>query len=153
MLMQTNTNRMPALWTDNSKTTPARLSHWIDDVFEDALNWPRVTSGGFIPELNVFETDTEFEVSVALPGMNKKDVEITYNSGVFIIRGERKMDKNEKGRKYHRVESRFGKFSRSLPLPQDVVDEDNITARYENGVLNVTIPKVKEKAARRIDIK
>lgn len=151
--MQTNTNRMPALWTDSLKTTPARLSHWIDEVFEDALNWPRVSTGGFIPELNIYETDTEFEISVALPGMNKKDVEITYNGGVFTISGERKMDMNDTERKYHRIESRFGKFSRSLPLPQDVVEAENITAKYENGVLNVTVPKVKEKAAKRIDIK
>jgi HSP20 family protein len=152
MLMRTNSGNMPTLWNENTPNTPIRMSDWIDDIFEEALNRPRMTTSGFVPELNVFETDTEFEVSVALPGMNKDDVEISYNAGVLTISGERKLEKTEDGRKYHRIESRFGKFSRSLPLPGDVVNQEKITAKYENGVLNVTVPKVKEKAAKKIKI-
>lgn len=151
MLMRTNTNT-PTLWNDSTSTSPLRLSNWIDEVFEDALNWPRFSNPSFVPELNVFETDTEFEVSVALPGMNKDDIEISFNSGVLTISGERKMQQKEDGRQYHRVESRFGKFSRSLPLPHDMVDADKIKAHYENGVLAVTVPKVKEKAGRKIKV-
>ncbi|MDR9418888.1 Hsp20/alpha crystallin family protein [Gracilimonas sp.] len=149
--MRTKSNT-PTLWNENTTTSPLKISNWIDEVFEDALNWPRTTTSGFIPELNVYETDTEFEISAALPGMNKDDIEITFNSGVLTISGERKMQKEENGRRYHRVESRFGKFSRSLPLPGDIVDHDKIAANYENGVLNVTIPKVKDKAAKRIKV-
>lgn len=150
--MRTNTGNLPTLWNDDTTNTPLRISDWIDDIFEDALNWPRSSMSGFVPELNVYETDTEFEVSVALPGMSKDDVEISYNAGVLTISGERKMKETENGRKYHRIESRFGQFSRSLPLPSDVVNQDKIVAKYENGVLNVTVPKVKEKAAKKIKI-
>lgn len=151
MLMQTRTNT-PALWNDNATTSPLKISNWIDEVFEDALNWPGISTSTFVPELNVYETDKAFEVSVALPGMNKDDVEISYNSGALTISGERKMEHEENGRRYHLIESRFGKFSRSLPLPADTVNQDKITARYENGVLNVIVPKVKEKAAKKIKV-
>lgn len=151
MLMRTKTNT-PTIWNEDRTVSPLKISHWIDEVFEDALNWPRESNSSFVPELNVYETDTAFEVSAALPGMNKEDIEISFNSGVLNISGERKMNKEENGRRYHRIESRFGQFSRSLPLPGDVVDQDKITANYENGVLNVTIPKVKDKAAKKIKI-
>ncbi|WP_020402597.1 Hsp20/alpha crystallin family protein [Gracilimonas tropica] len=149
--MRTKTNT-PTIWNEDRTVSPLKISHWIDEVFEDALNWPRESNSSFVPELNVYETDTAFEVSAALPGMNKDDIEISFNSGVLNISGERKMNKEENGRRYHRIESRFGKFSRSLPLPGDLVDQDKITANYENGVLNVTIPKVKDKAAKKIKI-
>jgi len=151
MLMRTNTHT-PTLWNENSTTTPIKISDWIDEVFEDALSWPKMRTSGFMPELNVYETDTEFEVSAALPGMSKDDIDISFNSGILTISGERKMNKEDKGLRYHRIESRFGKFSRSLPLPHDMVDQDKISAVYDNGVLNVTIPKVKEKAAKKIKI-
>ncbi|HET8865842.1 MAG TPA: Hsp20/alpha crystallin family protein [Gracilimonas sp.] len=149
--MRTNTNT-PTLWNNNTTTSPLKISNWIDDVFEDALSWPRANTSGFVPELNVYETDKEFEVSAALPGMSKDDIEISFNSGALTISGERKMKQEENGRRYHRIESRFGKFSRSLPLPGDMVDQEKITAKYDNGVLNVTIPKVKEKAAKKIKV-
>lgn len=148
MLMRTNSNT-PTIWNNNTTTSPLKVSNWIDEIFEEALNWPRVQNSSFVPELNVFETDTEFEVSAALPGMNKDDIEISFNSGVLTISGERKMQKEENGRRYHRIESRFGKFSRSLPLPNDTVSGDKISAKYDNGVLNIVIPKVKEKAAKK----
>lgn len=151
MLMRTNTHT-PTLWDENTTATPVKISDWIDEVFEDALNWPRMRNSGFVPELNVYETDTQFEVSAALPGMSKDDIDISFNSGVLTISGERKMNKEDKGLRYHRVESRFGRFSRSLPLPHDMVDQDKISAIYDNGVLNITIPKVKDKAAKKIKI-
>ncbi len=152
MLMRTNTQNIPALWNDTTRTSPLKISNWIDEVFEDALNLPRTSSSTFVPELNVYETDKEFEVAVALPGMNKGDFEISYENGVLTISGERKMEHEESGRRYHRVESRFGEFSRLIPLPGDIVDQDKISAHYENGVLNVTVPKMKEKATKKITI-
>lgn len=151
MLMRTNTST-PTLWNNNTATSPLKISNWIDEVFEDALNWPRATASGFVPELNVYETDKEFEVSAALPGMSKDDIEINFNSGALTISGERKIEQEENGRRYHRIESQFGKFSRSLTLPGDMIDREKITAKYENGVLNINIPKVKEKAAKKIKV-
>ena len=107
-----------------------------------------------MPELNVYETAKQFEVTVELSGMDKNDFDISLNDNVLTISGERRIKENgeKEGRRYHRVESRFGRFSRSLPLP-NVADADKIEATYENGVLAISIPKLKEKAGRKIKIK
>lgn len=151
--MRRNRTNFPTLWNNRSVSTPVRFTDWIDDVFDDVFNLPASAANAtFIPELNVYETDKEFELTVALPGMKKEDFEISYENGMLTISGERKMEHEENGRKYHRIESRFGNFSRSLPLPADIINQDDISARYENGVLYVTVPKTKEKAGKKIEI-
>ncbi|MDX1637712.1 MAG: Hsp20/alpha crystallin family protein [Balneolaceae bacterium] len=152
MLALRNRTNFPSLWNDEPSGRPTRFSDWIDDLFEDTFRWANVAQNTFIPELNVYETDKEFEVTVALPGMNKNDFEISYENGLLTISGERRMEHEGNGRRYHRVESRFGKFSRRLPLPGDLINEEKINAKYENGVLHVTVPKVKEKAGRKIEV-
>lgn len=134
----------------NTLNTPAGLTRWLDEVFDDAFNW---TDGAFIPELNVVETPQMFEITVELPGMSKDDFDINMNNNVLTISGERRGYENteENGRRYHRLESRFGKFTRSLPLP-NVIDADKIKASYENGILTIAIPKLKEKAGRKIEV-
>ncbi len=144
-------NEMPTLTRRRlTGNTPYSLSNWLDEVFEDAFDW---TEGTFVPELNVYETAKMFEITVELPGMSKEDFDISLDDNILTISGERRANKgeNENGRRYHRVESRFGRFSRSLPLP-NVVDVENIEAKYENGVLAISIPKLKEKAGRKIEI-
>lgn len=154
MLVLRNKTNFPTLFSDrsNTTTTPARLSEWMDEVFEDAFRWADSANNTFVPELNVYETDKEFELTVALPGMKKEDFEINYENGLLTISGERKMEHEENGRKYHRIESRFGRFSRTLPLPADIINQDKITAKYENGVLYVTVPKIKEKTGKKIKV-
>lgn len=139
----------PTLFNNRSRNTNTlRFSDMLDDIMEDAFSWSK---GTFVPELNVYETDTEFEITVALPGMSKDDIDIGFENNTITISGEREL-KEENGTKYHRIESRFGKFERSLPLP-NVIDEENISASYDNGVLTVTVPKLKEKAGRKIEVK
>ncbi len=148
MLMRRN--EFPTLLRRTNRTNPVSLTNWLDEVFEDAFNW---TEGTFVPELNVYETDKMFEITVELPGMNKEDMDISVDDNVLTISGERKAhhrDENN-GRRYHRIESRFGTFTRSLPLP-NVIDADKINATYENGVLAISIPKLKEKAGRKVKI-
>lgn len=151
MLALRNRN-FPTLWNENTKT-PVRFSSWIDEVFDEAFNnWPAASNNTFVPELNVYETDKAFELTIALPGMQKEDFNISYENGLLTISGERKMEHEGNGRRHHRIESRFGRFSRSLPLPADVMNDEKITAKYDNGVLYVTVPKLKEKARKKIEI-
>ncbi len=146
MLMRRNRN-FPTLFNDRNTTTP-RFSDMLDDIMEDAFSWNK---GTFVPELNVYETEKEFEITLALPGMRKEDITISFENNTLTISGEREL-KEDEGTKYHRIESRFGKFERSLPLP-NVIDEENINATYENGVLTVSVPKLKEKAGKKIEVK
>lgn len=149
MLMRRN--EFPTLLRRTTGNRPASLTNWLDDVFEDAFNW---AEGSFVPELNVYETEKMFEITVELPGMSKDDIDISIDDHVLTISGERKAHHREEnnGRRYHRIESRFGSFSRSLPLP-NVIDSEKINATYENGVLAISIPKLKEKAGRKVQIK
>lgn len=147
MLMRQN--NFPTVFNNRRhNTNTLRFSEMLDDIMEDAFSWSK---GTFVPELNVYETDTKFEITVALPGMNKEDIDIGFENNTITISGEREL-KEENGTKYHRIESRFGKFERSLPLP-NVIDEENISATYDNGVLTVTAPKLKEKAGKKIEVK
>lgn len=148
MLMRRNSSNFPTLFNTNRNRSTLRFSDMLDEIMEDAFSWSK---GTFVPELNVYETDKEFKITVALPGMRKEDIDISFENNTITISGEREL-KEENGTKYHRIESRFGKFERSLPLP-NVIDEENITANYENGVLTVTVPKLKEKAGKKIDVK
>lgn len=147
MLMRRNTTNFPTLFNDRNRST-LRFSDMLDEIMEDAFSWSK---GTFVPELNVYETEKEFEITLALPGMRKEDINISFENNTITISGEREL-KEEDGTKYHRIESRFGKFERSLPLP-NVIDEENIDATYENGVLTVTVPKIKEKAGKKIEVK
>ena len=147
MLMRQN--KFPTFFNDrgrNRNTNTLRFSDILDEMMDDAFSWSK---GTFIPELNVFETDKEFEITLALPGMSKDDINIGFENNTITISGECEL--TEEGTKYHRIESKFGKFERSLPLP-NVIDEENISATYDNGVLTITVPKLKEKAGKKIEV-
>ena len=150
-MLTRRTGNFPSLSNDRT-LAPIRISEWIDEVMDEALGWDRASRSSFVPELNVAETATEFELTLAVPGMDKEDFEISYEHGVLTISGERKMEQEKNGRRFHHVESRFGRFSRSLPLPADVINDDGIMATYDNGILHITIPKVKEKAGKKIKV-
>lgn len=135
----------------NRNSDMTTFSNWMDRIFDEVVNQ---NGGTFVPTLNVSETDQMFEITVALPGMSRDDVEIHYENNVLTISGERKWKHEEKenGRRYHRVESGYGTFSRSMPLP-NYVDSDQISAEFENGELIITAPKMKEKAGKKIEVK
>ena len=109
-------------------------------------------SGDFNPSLDLAETDNAFEVRVDVPGMESKDIDIEVNGNIVTIRGERKEEKEEKGKNYHRMERRHGTFSRTLTLPCNV-NEDEVAAAYTNGVLTVTLPKREDVAPKKVSVK
>lgn len=121
----------------------------VDEFFNDTSSNYRKDS--FIPSVDVSETDTQFEVSVELPGIKKEDIAVDLEKGRLTISGERKLKNEEEGKNFHRVETQYGKFSRSFYLP-DTIDEESIVAKYEDGILNITINKSEEKAKKQIEI-
>jgi HSP20 family protein len=106
------------------------------------------------PSLDVKETDKEIVLEAELPGLKDKDISLTLQNGMLTIQGEKRLDYDEEKEDYHVMERRYGSFSRSLRVP-DTVDEANVEARFENGVLKVTLPKRPESAGeqRKIEIK
>ncbi|MFH1303231.1 MAG: Hsp20/alpha crystallin family protein, partial [Planctomycetota bacterium] len=95
---------------------------------------------GFDAMLDMSETDDEIEVRMDVPGILPEEIEVEVSGNTLFITGERKEEKETKGKTYHRIERTYGSFSRSVTLPCDV-ESDHIEAQCENGVLTVTLPK------------
>jgi HSP20 family protein len=108
--------------------------------------------GKFLPEVNVVETDKALEVAVELPGMKAEDVKVEIRENALWVTGEKKEEKEEKGKTFHRIERRAGMFRRVLPLPVEVM-EQQVDARFVDGVLKVTLPKAEKVAPKQIEIK
>jgi HSP20 family protein len=94
----------------------------------------------WMPAVDVQETEQEFLIKADLPEVKKEDVKVTVHEGVMTIEGERKLEKEEKGKKFHRIEREYGRFVRKFTLP-DGADEAKVAAEFKDGVLNVRVPK------------
>lgn len=124
----------------------------FNDIMDELFSNVQTTRDSFIPSIDISETDTVFEILAQVPGINKEDIKISLENNRLTISGERKLEKEESGKKYHRVETQYGSFKRSLQLP-DSIDSESIKATYENGILAITISKKEEEAKRQIEIK
>ena len=93
----------------------------------------------------------EIKLNVELPGMKKEDIKLTVSEGKLVLQGERKFEKEEKNKTYHRIERSYGKFRRKLSIPTEV-EADKAKATYEKGILTVTIPKSKKAKSKEIGI-
>ena len=104
------------------------------------------------PSVDISETDGEYQIKAEIPDVKKEDVKVTLEDGVLTIQGERKHEKEEKGKKYHRVERSYGSFARSFTLP-DLVDEEKVKAEFKDGVLNLQLPKSEKAKPKAIEVK
>ncbi|MEX1229195.1 MAG: Hsp20/alpha crystallin family protein [Planctomycetaceae bacterium] len=106
----------------------------------------------FTPAVDVSETDEAVNVAVDVPGVKGDEIQLEVAGTILRIRGERKEEKEEKNKSFHRVERRWGTFSRTVPLPCNVVEE-KVTADYRDGVLHVHLPKTETAKAHKIKVK
>lgn len=125
-----------------------RFSDIIDEFFNDAVS---TNHDSFVPSIDISESEDQFMISAELPGMKKDDIDISLENGRLSISGERNFEHEEKGKTYHRVETKYGSFNRSFQLP-DYVDEESINASYNDGLLNITIDKEENKVKKQIEI-
>ena len=140
------------------KWDPFREIEDMFDRYNKAVGWPRsgsqeiMTTGDWSPRVDISETDNEFVIKAEIPEVKKEDVKVTVDNGVITIKGERKQEKEEKGKKLHRVERYYGSFTRSFTLPENV-DESKIKAGFKEGMLNLQIPKTEKAKPKAIEIK
>src|SRR5467141_5133563 len=99
-----------------------------------------ITLPEWTPLADITEDDREYVIKAELPELRKDDVKVTVENGVLTISGERKFEKEEKKRKFHRVERGYGTFMRSFTLPDDA-DASKVKAEFKNGLLTVHLPK------------
>lgn len=141
---------IPSVWGETSAADPFRqLQREIDRLFA-GFSSPLAAQGGasgfLSPRVDMAETDAAMEITVELPGVDARDVEITLSDDVLTIKGEKKAERDEAKKGYHLVERSYGAFRRSLPLPAGT-DPDKIVAKFDNGVLSVTFPKPAQPAS------
>lgn len=145
----------------DSENPLLNLQRDINRVFDDF--WSRFdrstgASNGLLsvtgPRTDVTETDEAVEVSVELPGMDEKDIDVSLSDDVLTIRGEKKAEREEKKKGYYLAERSYGSFYRSIPLPPGV-DSEKAEAQFKKGVLTVSLPKTPEAQAkvRKIEVK
>lgn len=140
------------------KWDPWREIEDMVDRYTRAVGQPRaggqevIATGDWAPKVDIIETDKAFVIKAEIPEVNKEDVKVTVDNGVLTIRGERRKETEEKGKKIHRIERHYGIFTRSFTLP-DNVDEENIKASFRDGMLNLQINKTEEAKVKAIEVK
>jgi HSP20 family protein len=123
--------------------TPARISNGTKEA---------LTVAEWAPSVDITEDDKEYLVKADLPEVKKEDVKVTVENGVLTITGERKFEKEEKDKKYHRIERAYGNFIRSFTLP-DAVDGSKVGAEFKDGVLKVRLPKTEKAKPKAVEVK
>ena len=107
---------------------------------------------GWAPKVDVVESDTEFLVKAELPGVKKEGMKVALENGILSITGERNFEKEETGKKYHRVEREYGRFERWFTVPEGTKTE-KITSEFSEGVLTVHLPKSAEAKPKTLEVK
>ncbi len=123
--------------------TPARISNGDKEA---------LTVAEWAPSVDITEDDREYLVKADLPEVKKEDVKVTVEDGVLTITGERKLEKEEKDKKYHRIERSYGNFLRSFTLP-DAADGAKVSAEFKDGVLKVRLPKTEKAKPKAVEVK
>lgn len=124
----------------------------LNRLFVDKAAKPADGFADFMPAVDIQETDNDFIVKADLPEVKKEDVKVHLQEGVLAIEGERRLEKEEKGKRFHKVEREYGKFVRRFAMPIDI-ESDKIRAEFKEGVLTVVLPKAASAKPKTIDVK
>lgn len=126
------------------------MSRWMNTVSGPA-GGGNGTSSSWLPAVDVWETERELVLSFDLPGVPEEEIAVELDDGVLTVSGERERTDEHSSERFYRFERRYGQFARSVSLPAGV-NEDEVKAEYEDGVLEIRIPKPEEPKPRRIEI-
>ena len=146
---------VPWKWDASEKQVPVKreaqdsiltLYQDIDRMFDNffrgfGLSRFDESWGDFSPRIDVSETDQAYNISAELPGLDENDIEVTLEHNTLTISGEKKAEKEDKGKNYYHLERSYGSFRRNIPLPPNI-EADKIDANFKKGVLNITLPKI-----------
>lgn len=147
---------LPRVFNNDYTSFPSLIDKFLEGNLMDWNNWNYAGSNSTLPAVNVSENEDEYKLDVAAPGMQKGDFKLNYDNGRLTISSEKKEEKEEKdGNTVTRREFSYQSFQRSFTVPENVINADKITAKYDNGILHVTLPKreeVKPKPAKEIKI-
>ncbi|MCX5885952.1 MAG: Hsp20/alpha crystallin family protein [Proteobacteria bacterium] len=137
----------------------AQLQDKMNRIFEDSFSLLRTGEGkelfalgSWVPPVDIYETEDTIVLSAELPGMKKEDMSVEIKDNTLTIKGERKFEHESEAKNYSRIERSYGTFQRVFTLAH-LVQQDKIKARYENGILEIILPKAEESKTRHIKVK
>lgn len=130
----------------------ARLNRFFTSPATRTVAERELAFADWSPAIDVQETDREYLIKADLPEVKKEDVKVTVENGVLSVEGERKQEKEEKNRRFHKIERSYGKFVRRFELPTEV-DPAKVEAAFKDGVLNVHLPKSPNGSPKAISVK
>jgi HSP20 family protein len=119
---------------------------------KDSEKEEAMTVAEWAPLVDIVEDEKEYLIKAELPEVKREDVKVSVEEGVLTVSGERKFEKEEKGKKYHRIERAYGRYARSFTLPDDA-DPSKVTAEFKDGVLRVHLPKSEKAKPKSVEIK
>jgi HSP20 family protein len=131
----------------------ARLNRMIGrSVASQDKGRETLTVADWTPLVDISETDSEYLIKAELPEVKKEDVKVTVEDGVLTIQGDRRQEKEERGKKFHRIERAYGSFVRSFTVP-DYVDDAKVSAEFKDGVLTLHLPKSERAKPKAVEVK
>lgn len=142
-------------WLDPFRDLSA-IQERMNQIFEDALSRTRgrdegIRMGMWTPAVDIYENNDSVVVKAELPGVEKDQISVEVKDGILSLRGERKFEKEVKEESYHRIERSYGTFQRSFSLPVSV-DQEKVTAKFTDGVLEVKLPKKEQAKPKQIKV-
>lgn len=130
------------------------LGRFFGDTSESMLPAALRRNGNWLPPLNVSETEKSWNISLDVPGMTEKDIQVELRGRTLVLSGERKWEEEKKGKEFRSVESQYGAFQRTVELPDNALgDPDALVATCKKGVLEVMIPKAEPTRSTKIAVK
>lgn len=149
-------------WEPTTRWNPFKELEEMEKRLSTLFGRPPVSTGGdkkeaisvaeWSPLVDISEDEKEYVIKAEVPEMKKEEIKITVHDDVLSISGERKYEKEDKGKKYHRVERAYGSFMRSFTLPEDA-DGSKVNAEYKDGILKVHLPKSEKAKPKAIEVK
>jgi HSP20 family protein len=128
------------------------MGRMIDELFRSSFQGENgLTATAWTPPVDIYETDNEVVLKAELPEIDEKKIDIHVEGNVMVLKGERELSNETKEENYHRIERRYGSFTRSFTLPSNI-DSGRIAARYRDGVLRVVLPKREDSKPRQINV-
>ncbi|MGO9086980.1 MAG: Hsp20/alpha crystallin family protein [Candidatus Sulfotelmatobacter sp.] len=132
-------------------TLQDRINRVFRESYSESGRDESLTTSTFAPAVDVYEDEHQVTLKIEVPGIDEKDIDVQVENNTLTVHGERKIEKEEKEENYRRVERQYGSFTRTFTLPQ-TVDTENISANYDKGVLQITLPKKAEAKPKQIKV-
>ena len=129
----------------------SRLMNEWNEPFSSLTGDESLNAGSFVPPVDVYEDEHGIQLKMEVPGIDEKDIDIRLENNVLTVTGERKIEKEEKQENFHRIERRYGTFSRSFTLP-NTVDNESVTASYDKGLLKIALGKRADAKPKQINV-